>query len=260
MTWEMVDEGWGNAAPVWAYTNEPRFRPEYDAVLSALDLGAGDRYLDIACGSGFASQLASERGAEVSGIDASHRLLSIAAARTPAGDFRVGDMHDLPWDDDTFASATSFRGIWGNTPAAVIEAARVLRPGGRLGLSFWPTDLLEAPTAEIWMALAPASRHERSHMAGMASIGADGRAEEMCVAAGLEPGPRTRVDFVVESPDADAEIRAALASGPAYTAVGERGLDDVSAALRSALEPFTTAELGVRVPQSIEFVVATKPG
>lgn len=120
----MVDEGWGNAAAVWAYTSEPRFRPEYDAVLSALDVGPMDRYLDIACGSGLAAQIADERGAAVSGIDASHRLVAIAEARVPRADFRTGDMHDLPWDSEAFDSATSFRGIWGNTPDALIQAAR----------------------------------------------------------------------------------------------------------------------------------------
>lgn len=260
MTWEMVDEGWGNAAGVWAYTSEPRFRPEYEAVLSALEVGPSDRYLDVACGSGLAAQIAAQRGAAVSGIDASHRLVAIAEARAPDADIRIGDMHDLPWDDESFDSATSFRGIWGNTPDALIEAARVLKPGGRLGISFWPADLLDAPTAPIWMAVAPASKHERKTMAGMGSIAADGRVEEMCVAAGLDPGGRSRVEFVMEGPDVDFEIRAALASGPAYTAVKERCVDDVTRALRAALEPFVDETVGVRVPHAVEYLVASKSG
>ncbi len=68
--------------------------------------------LDIACGSGFAAYLASERGAAVSGIDASEGLVTIARARTPKGDFRVGDMFALPFPDASFDAATSFNGIW----------------------------------------------------------------------------------------------------------------------------------------------------
>lgn len=259
MTWEMVDEGWGNAAAVWAYTSEPRFRPEYEAVLSALEVGPTDQYLDVACGSGLAAQIADERGAEVSGIDASRRLVAIAKARSPRADLRIGDMHDLPWGSESFDAATSFRGIWGNTPDALIEAARVLKPGGRLGISFWPADILDAPTAAMWMAVAPASKHERKTMAGMGSIAADGRVEAMCVAAGLEPGDRSRVEYVMEGPDVDFEIRAALASGPAYTAVKERGVEDVTRALRAALEPLVQDDVGVRIPQSVEYLVAAKP-
>src|SRR5580692_11451179 len=62
------------------------------AVFDQLAVADGTRLLDIACGSGFAAHLASERGAVVSGIDASEGLVTIAHARTPNGDFRVGDM------------------------------------------------------------------------------------------------------------------------------------------------------------------------
>ena len=84
--------------------------------------------------------MASRRGAEVHGLDASGRLLAIASARTPDGDFRHGDMHDLPWDDETFDAVTSFWGIWGANDQAVGEAGRVLKPGGTLALTFFPMD------------------------------------------------------------------------------------------------------------------------
>jgi ubiquinone/menaquinone biosynthesis C-methylase UbiE len=62
-------------------------------------VGEGTRLPDIACGSGFAAQLAARRGAAVTGIDASGALITIARARTPSGDFRVGDMLALPFPD-----------------------------------------------------------------------------------------------------------------------------------------------------------------
>ena len=77
-----------------------------------------DRLLDVACGSGLAVELASVRGATCAGIDASARLLAVARDRAPDADLRVGDMCDLPWDDDTFDVATSFRGVWATTPEA----------------------------------------------------------------------------------------------------------------------------------------------
>lgn len=46
-------------------------------------------------------------------------------------------MNALPWPDASFDVATSFRGIWATTPAAVGELHRVLTPGGRVGITVW---------------------------------------------------------------------------------------------------------------------------
>ena len=135
--WREAGEAWGDRATDWAYLWEPYARSANRAVFDQLAVGDGTRLLDIVCGSGFAAQLASERGAAVSGIDASERLVTIARARTPKGDFRVGDMFALPFPDASFDAATSFNGIWKGCEPALLEARRVLVPGGRLGMTFW---------------------------------------------------------------------------------------------------------------------------
>src|SRR4051794_22377651 len=122
MSWEMVDEGWGRRAIDFATLVEPGNCREYVMMHQRLALGAGDRVLDVACGSGLAMELARMRGAVCSGIDASPRLVAVARDRNPDSDIRVGDMQDLPWDDETIDVVTSFRGIWGTTPRAVDEA------------------------------------------------------------------------------------------------------------------------------------------
>jgi ubiquinone/menaquinone biosynthesis C-methylase UbiE len=96
----------------WAYLTEPYARPANDTLFDRLSVGMGCRYRDVACGSGFAAGVAGRRGAAVAGLDASDALIRIARARTPEGDFRVGDMFDLPFADDSFDVATSFNGIW----------------------------------------------------------------------------------------------------------------------------------------------------
>ena len=198
MGWEEVDEGWGSRAKDWAYLMEPAWWPEFDQVLRDAGVGAGTRYLDVCCGSGFAAQMAGRRGAEVHGLDASDRLLAIAEARTAEGDFRHGDMHDLPWKDGTFDVVTSFRGIWGSNDQAVVEAARVLEPGGTFAVTFFPID----------------------------EPGEEGRVEEMCEATGLVPGERRFVRFDVEmGPEVEDLLRASTSPGATYIAVKERGLD-----------------------------------
>ena len=137
MSWEQVDEGWGRKAVDYAYLLEAQMWPEYVELFDACGVGADTTVLDIACGPALALRLAHDRGAAVAGIDASARLATIAVARTPEADVRVGDMFALPWDDESFDVVTSFRGIWGGCEAELVEAVRVCRAGGRVGLSFW---------------------------------------------------------------------------------------------------------------------------
>ena len=97
-----MDEGWGRRAVDFATLSEPANVREYLALHQALDVGPGDRVLDLACGAGLAVELAGVRGAACAGIDASERLVAVARDRSPEADLRVGDMHDLPWVDGAF--------------------------------------------------------------------------------------------------------------------------------------------------------------
>jgi len=173
MNWEMVDEGWGRSAVDFATLSEPSNCREYVCVPQRLGVSEGDRLLDVACGSGLAVELARARGAECAGLDASHRLVAVAQDRNPDADIRVGDMHALPWDDASFDVATSFRGIWGTTPAAVDEIHRVLVPGGRVGLTVWG-HIEASPGA--W-ALAPFRMADSARLENQAAMVSLGRPE-----------------------------------------------------------------------------------
>ena len=137
--WAMVDEGWGRQAVEFATLSEPGKCREYVAVHHRLGVDAGDRLLDVACGSGLAIELARLCGASCSGIDASARLVAVARDRNPDCDIRVGDMHALPWGPASLDVVTSFRGIWGTTPHAVAEIHRSFGPAGAPGLPYGVT-------------------------------------------------------------------------------------------------------------------------
>jgi SAM-dependent methyltransferase len=109
--WQQVDEGWGRRAVDFATLSEPSNCREYVALHHRLGVDAGARLLDIACGAGLALELAALRGARCAGIDASPRLVAVAADRNPDADVRVGDMNDLPWTEGSFDVVTSCRGI-----------------------------------------------------------------------------------------------------------------------------------------------------
>lgn len=236
MSWEMVDEGWGRRAVEFSTLAEPAACREYVAVHHRLDVGQGDRVLDVACGSGLAIELAQVRGAIGAGIDASPRLVAVARDRNPDCDIRVGDMEALPWGDETFDVVTSFRGIWGTTPAAVAEARRVLVPGGRLGITVWG-NVGKSPGA--WM-MAPflwATDEKVQHQSDMVALGRPGVGEAFLRERGFDVAERFEVPFVFEFPDPQTYARGLAATGPAYEAIqsiGEEAFIDRATDLAAA--------------------------
>jgi SAM-dependent methyltransferase len=220
--WTRVDEGWGRRAVEFATLSEPANAREYVAMHQHLGVGPGVRVLDIACGAGLAAELARARGAAVAGIDASPRLVAIAADRNPDADVCVGDMHALPWADDTFDVVTSFRGIWGTTLDALAEVRRVLRPGGRLGLTVWG-HIKVSPGA--W-ALAPfrlADASHVAHQAQMVTLGRPGVGEEVLGRLGFVDVERRTIPMVWEFADPASYARAIASTGPAYEAIQNVG-------------------------------------
>ena len=72
--WTTVDEGWGRKVVDFSTLSELGNCREYVAMHHRLGVDAGDRLLDVACGSGLSIELARLRGALCSGIDASPGL------------------------------------------------------------------------------------------------------------------------------------------------------------------------------------------
>ncbi len=235
MTWQMVDEGWGRKAVDFATLAEPSACREYVAVHHQLGLGPGDRVLDMACGSGLALELARVRGAVVSGIDASPRLVAVATDRNPGCDIRVGDMQDLPWPDATFDVVTSFRGIWGTTPGAVEEAHRVLVPGGRVAITVWG-NVSKSPGAWMFAPFQWATEEKVQHQADMVALGRPGVGEAFLADAGFDVAERFEISFVLEYADPELFARGLAAVGPSFEAmasIGEAGFLERARALAS---------------------------
>jgi SAM-dependent methyltransferase/alkylhydroperoxidase family enzyme len=256
--WTMVDEGWGRRSVEFATLSEPANCREYVALHQLLGVTKSDRLLDIACGAGLAVELAALRGAECAGIDASERLINIARDRSPTADLRVGDMYALPWSDNTFDVVTSFRGIWGTTPEALDEARRVLKPGGRLGITVWG-HIKASPGAWALSPFLLASEPKVEDQAAMVSLGRPGVGEALLLDKGFEEIARNEIPCVWEFSDPATYARALASTGPAYEAIQSVGEDGFLKAAEHCARQQLREGLPLRASIAIVGYTAKKP-
>ncbi len=119
-----------------------------ESLAEACDLKTDERVLDVAAGNGNASLAAARRGCAVTSTDYVSSLLERGAERARAErldvTFQTADVEALPFGDASFDAVVSTFGVMfapDHTTAAA-ELARVVRPGGRIGLANWTPDSL----------------------------------------------------------------------------------------------------------------------
>lgn len=151
---------------MWAAGDYPAFaRMIADAgAASARRAGAarGVRLLDVACGDGNVAIPAARAGASVTALDLTPELLAAgrerAAREGVSIDWLLGDVEELPFDDESFdAVASNFGAIYAPRHAvAARELARVCRPGGTIVMTAWAPGGFNARLAEIGARYIPA--------------------------------------------------------------------------------------------------------
>lgn len=256
--WRQAGEAWEHAALDWAHHFEPYSRDAIETVMHRTEVGGDTRLLDVACGSGLALGRAARLGARTSGLDASARLLEIAARRAPGSDLVHGDMFVLPWADGAFDVVTSFNGIWGGCDAALAEMGRVVRPGGHVALTFWGAghalDLLD-----YFLVLGATGPAVADEMTTLAEIGVPGVAEAMLSAAGLDTVQRGATTARLEWPDAEVAHRALRSPGIALPPLGVLGEDAFRVAALDSIEPFRHPDGSYTLDNELTHVIARRP-
>jgi SAM-dependent methyltransferase len=109
---------------------------------------AGERILDVATGTGWASRVIAQRfpAATVTGADIAEQMLeharAVAARLQLEIDYRHADAESLPFADGSFDAVISTFGVMfaGKPEAAAAELGRVVKRGGRLALATWHHD------------------------------------------------------------------------------------------------------------------------
>ena len=257
--WREAGDAWGHAATEWATLYEHYAMDIFLAMFPQIGIGPGVDVVDIACGAGLGSRLASAAGANVSGIDAAESLIGIAQDRNPECDIRLGSMFELPWDDESFDAAMSINGIWGGCEGALAEAHRVMRPGAPIGISFWgrgrPLHLRDA-----FMVFAAHSPQDAvGGMIQTNNIANDGVAEAMLESCGFEVEERSSRISTIEWPDADTAWRALRSTGPAVPALRANDESMLKNAVLEAIDHCRDDRGIYRFLNQHHFVIARKP-
>lgn len=149
-------KGWSHFAPLELQTTPPAA----DLIRHARVI-AGQRVLDVGCGTGVVAVTAARRGARVTGLDLTPALLVRARENAAlAGvdvEWHEGDAEALPFPDASFDVVLSqFGHIFAPRPDVVVtEMLRVLKPGGVLAFNTWPPELFTGRMFALTARYAP---------------------------------------------------------------------------------------------------------
>jgi SAM-dependent methyltransferase len=234
-------------------------------VAEAAGVDAGDRVLDIACGTGVLALAAAERAGPkgvVVGLDANEQMLDIARRKHAGVEWRLGRAESLPFDDCSFDAAVSQFGLmfFDDRVAALREAMRVLRPGGRLAIAVWD-DVERSPGYAALAALLqrlfgdPVAQSFRAPFV----LGDRDRLLALAAQAGIAGGSVRQVARPVRF----ASIRDLVATERAcvWTLGGlldERQFERLLVEAQAALRPFVDADGGVAFDVPALILVASK--
>lgn len=141
--WQLDDD----AAELYQRYSRYMLKPWVPALLDAVGLQAGERVLDVACGTGFVTTPAAGRvgrSQTVTGVDINIGMLEIARATSSGDDAAAvewveASVKDLPFPDGRYDVVLCQQGLqfFPDRPAALREMHRVLAASGRLGVSAW---------------------------------------------------------------------------------------------------------------------------
>ncbi len=251
---------WGTDPRAWADLAEAHNRPLFEAVLDAAGAGLGTRVLDVGCGSGLMLLLAAQRGAAPSGLDISPGLLGLARERLPDADLREGDMEALPFGAAAFDAVTGVNVFQfaGDPRRALREAARVVRPGGRVVASLFAAPERSQGTVvhEAMSALIPP---EQADDHAPYALSAPGNLEAAMAGAGLRAVGSGEVFCHWRYTSMDDAVRALLCSAGGARAVEAAGEEKVRDVLQPALGQFQDPQTGaVTIRNTFRWVAARR--
>jgi SAM-dependent methyltransferase len=172
----------------------------------------------------------------------------------PEAEVVVGDLEALPFEDGAFDVVAGFNAFQfaDDVVAALVEAARVTRPGGRVVVQMWGRPE-RCELLPVLGRLAPLLPFRAPGPPGGGNFSDAGVLERLAGQAGLEPAKRCSVTTTIAYADEEELLRVLMAAGLSQIAARAAGEDAVREAFRGA------AAGKVRYANEWIWLVARKP-
>jgi SAM-dependent methyltransferase len=250
---------WSIAPQKWSVYFEPFFIPLYKKTIEQLHLEENDLLLDAGCGSGLFSHMAISNGAQVIGIDAAPGLLETARKRNPHNNFLEEDLEALPFTNESFDVVTGFNSFQyaGNFKAALLEAKRVLKTGGRLVIGIWDKpEMSDAPA--VLKAIGSLLPPPPPGTPGPFALSEDGKMENLLQSLDLKILYRTRVSCPFLYYTLEDGINSFMGTGPAAAALNYKNENEVQQVITNALQPYHLTEDMYHLQNSFLLFIAEK--
>jgi SAM-dependent methyltransferase len=204
--------------------------------------------------------VAAKRGAKVFGLDAAAPLIQIAQERVPGGDFRVGDMEELPYEDESFDAVIACNSLQyaADRHGALSELRRVCADDGRVAIGG-----LGSPDEVEYGVFFKAIRDSLPKPPtgdGPFALSVPGVLEGLLEQAGLTVLDADEVDCPFEYADFDVFWRASASGGPVQGALKSVSEETLKGAAHRAIEPFQADDGRIRLVNRFRYVVAGRNG
>jgi SAM-dependent methyltransferase len=227
-------------------------------LLDLVAVGPGDRVVDVACGTGIVARRAAARvgpAGAVTGTDVNDEMVAVARQADTGGTVRWerADAVALPVADGAADVVLCQQGMQylPDRPAALAEARRVLRPGGRLGVAVWRSTAHQPGFAALAGALERAGGPVAGDIMRTPFRGPDADVLRPLLAGAGFADTHARIGVIaVRFPSARDFLARQVAASPLVAVVGALAPDRVAAIeeeVDRALAPFVDDD-GVTFP------------
>lgn len=250
---------WGQRPNDWATVQEPTGNSGYEYALHFLQPNPSDKMLDIGCGSGLFACLAAKTGAEVIGLDATKPLIEEAELRNSSIKFLVGEMEELPFNDNSFDMVTGFNSFQyaSDVKHALSEAKRVLKVEGKLVVMIWG-DKEDCEAATYLKAMGSLLPPLPPGAPGPFALTENHLLENILEELGFRILASNDIDSTWDYPDIETAMKGLLSAGPASKAIENAGYEKAYSTLVEALLPYIKSNERVVYRNKFRVVISEK--